>query len=166
YLRYAMTVITSRALPDVRDGLKPVHRRILYSMQADMGLGGGDAKHQKAAKVVGQVMGNYHPHGDQAIYEAMVRLAQPFALRHPLVDGKGNFGAITGDPAAAMRYTECRLRGLASELMALMREETVPFRQNYDATSFEPVVLPAPAPFLLVNGASGIAVGMATNVPP
>ena len=166
YLRYAMSVITSRALPDVRDGLKPVHRRIVYTMQADMGLGGGDAKPQKSAKVVGQVMGNYHPHGDSAIYEALVRLQQPFAMRHPLVDGPSNFGSITGDPPAAMRYTECRLQAFASELMALLREETVAFRPNYDSTATEPVVLPAPVPLLLVNGSSGIAVGMATNIPP
>jgi DNA gyrase subunit A len=166
YLRYALSVITARALPDVRDGLKPVQRRILYAMEADLGLGGGDAKHQKSAKVVGAVMGTYHPHGDQAIYEAMVRMAQDFSLRYALVDGQGNFGTIHGDPPAAFRYTECRLRGIASEVMSLLKEETVAFKPNYDSTAQEPVVLPAPAPFLLVNGASGIAVGMATNVPP
>jgi DNA gyrase subunit A len=166
YLRYALSVITSRALPDVRDGLKPVQRRILYAMEAVLGLGGGDAKMSKCASVCGRVMGDYHPHGDQAIYEALVRMAQDFSLRYPLVEGQGNFGTITGDPPAAFRYTECRLEGIASELMALLGEETVPFRPNYDDRHEEPVVLPVPAPLLLLNGTTGIAVGMATNIPP
>ncbi len=166
YLRYALSVITSRALPDVRDGLKPVQRRILYAMENDLGLGGGDAKPQKCAGVVGSVMKDYHPHGDQAIYDTMVRLAQDFSMRYRLVDGEGNFGSISGDPPAAYRYTECRLTAIASTTMALLGEQTVPFRPNYAATKEEPVVLPVPAPFLLANGTTGIAVGMATNVPP
>jgi DNA gyrase subunit A len=165
YLRYALSVITSRALPDVRDGLKPVQRRILYGMEAD-GLGGGDAKFVKCAGVVGEVMKKFHPHGDQAIYEALVRMAQDFSLRYPLVEGQGNFGTIHGDPPAAFRYTECRLRAVASELMELLKEETVTFKPNYDGRYEEPVVLPVPAPFLLANGTTGIAVGMATNIPP
>src|SRR5690606_1187845 len=164
YLNYALSVITSRALPDVRDGLKPVQRRILYTMwQQRLGA---DAKHRKCAKVVGDVMGNYHPHGDAAIYDALVRIAQPFAMRVPLVDGSGNFGSLDGDPAAAMRYTECRLSPVAGELLAELDQETVHFRPNYDGTKTEPVVLPARLPNLLINGASGIAVGMATNIPP
>src|SRR5690606_32125844 len=164
YLNYALSVITSRALPDVRDGLKPVQRRILYTMwQQRLGA---DAKHRKCAKVVGDVMGNYHPHGDAAIYDALVRIAQPFAMRVPLVDGSGNFGSLDGDPAAAMRYTECRLAPAAGELLAELDQETIHFRPNYDGTKKEPVVLPARLPNLLINGASGIAVGMATNIPP
>jgi len=164
YLNYALSVITSRALPDVRDGLKPVQRRILYTMW-QQGLR-ADAKHRKCAKVVGDVMGNYHPHGDASIYDALVRMAQPFSLRALMVDGSGNFGSLDGDPAAAFRYTECRLAPLAHELLQEIEQDTVHFRPNYDGTKFEPVVLPAAFPNLLVNGATGIAVGMATNIPP
>jgi len=164
YLNYALSVITSRALPDVRDGLKPVQRRILYTMW-QQGLT-ADAKHRKCAKVVGDVMGSYHPHGDAAIYETLVRMAQPFSLRYPLVDGSGNFGSLDGDPAAAMRYTECRLTRLSDELLTEIEQDTVHERANYDGTKTEPVVLPARLPNLLVNGATGIAVGMATNIPP
>jgi DNA gyrase subunit A len=164
YLNYALSVITSRALPDVRDGLKPVQRRILYTMwQQNLTA---DAKHRKCAKVVGDVMGNYHPHGDAAIYDTLVRMAQPFALRVPLIDGSGNFGSLDGDAPAAMRYTECRLARVADEMLQEIEQETVPFRPNYDGTRTEPVVLPARLPNLLVNGATGIAVGMATNIPP
>ncbi len=164
YLNYALSVITSRALPDVRDGLKPVQRRILYTMwQQNLTA---DAKHRKCAKVVGDVMGNYHPHGDAALYETLVRMAQPFSLRYPLVDGSGNFGSLDGDGAAAMRYTECRLARLSDELLTEIDQSTVPFRPNYDGTRTEPVVLPARIPNLLINGATGIAVGMATNIPP
>jgi DNA gyrase subunit A len=164
YLNYALSVITSRALPDVRDGLKPVQRRILFTMWR--GRLTADAKHRKCATVVGDVMGGYHPHGDSAIYDALVRLAQPFTMRVPLVEGSGNFGSLDGDPAAAMRYTECRLAVLSGELLAELDQGTVAFRPNYDGTKSEPVVLPARAPNLLINGASGIAVGMATNIPP
>ena len=164
YLNYALSVITSRALPDVRDGLKPVQRRILYTMwQQNLTA---DAKHRKCAKVVGDVMGNYHPHGDSALYETLVRMAQSFSLRYPLVDGSGNFGSLDGDPAAAMRYTECRLARLSDEMLREIDQATVAFRPNYDGTRTEPVVLPARIPNLLVNGATGIAVGMATNIPP
>ena len=164
YLNYALSVITSRALPDVRDGLKPVQRRILYTMwQQNLTA---DAKHRKCAKVVGDVMGNYHPHGDTALYETLVRMAQPFSLRYPLVDGSGNFGSLDGDGAAAMRYTECRLARISDEQLAEIEQATVHFRPNYDGTRTEPVVLPARIPNLLINGATGIAVGMATNVPP
>jgi DNA gyrase subunit A len=164
YLNYALSVITSRALPDVRDGLKPVQRRILYTMwQQNLTA---DAKHRKCAKVVGDVMGNYHPHGDAALYETLVRMAQPFSLRYPLVDGSGNFGSLDGDSAAAMRYTECRLTRLSDELLSEIEQTTVPFRPNYDGTRTEPVVLPSRIPNLLINGATGIAVGMATNIPP
>jgi DNA gyrase subunit A len=164
YLNYALSVITSRALPDVRDGLKPVQRRILYTMwQARLTA---DAKHRKCAKVVGDVMGNYHPHGDASIYDALVRMAQSFSLRVPLVDGSGNFGSLDGDPPAAYRYTECRLAPIAEALLADIGMDTVPFRPNYDGTREEPVVLPSQLPTLLVNGASGIAVGMATSIPP
>jgi DNA gyrase subunit A len=164
YLNYALSVITSRALPDVRDGLKPVQRRILYTMwQQNLTA---DAKHRKCAKVVGDVMGSYHPHGDAALYETLVRMAQPFSLRYPLIDGSGNFGSLDGDSAAAMRYTECRLARLSDEMLEEIDQATVPFRPNYDGTKTEPVVLPARLPNLLVNGATGIAVGMATNVPP
>lgn len=163
YLDYAMSVIVSRALPDVRDGLKPVHRRILYTMR-QMGLSSG-AKHQKSAKITGQVLGLYHPHSDLAVYDAMVRLAQWWSLRAPLVDGQGNFGSMDGDSAAAMRYTEARLAPLADTLLDDIDKETVDFRDNYDGTQKEPSVLPAKLPNLLVNGSSGIAVGMATNIP-
>ena len=164
YLNYALSVITSRALPDVRDGLKPVQRRILYTMwQQNLTA---DVKHRKCAKVVGDVMGSYHPHGDAALYETLVRMAQPFSLRYPLIDGSGNFGSLDGDSAAAMRYTECRLARISDEMLSEIERRTVPFRPNYDGTKTEPVVLPARIPSLLVNGATGIAVGMATNVPP
>jgi DNA gyrase subunit A len=164
YLNYALSVITSRALPDVRDGLKPVQRRILYTMW-QQGLT-ADAKFRKCAKVVGDVMGSFHPHGDAAIYETLVRMAQPFSLRYPLIDGSGNFGSLDGDNAAAMRYTECRLTRISDELLAEIEQDTVPYRPNYDGTKTEPVVLPARLPNLLINGATGIAVGMATNIPP
>jgi DNA gyrase subunit A len=164
YLNYALSVITARALPDVRDGLKPVQRRILYTMwQQNLTA---DVKHRKCAKVVGDVMGNYHPHGDSAIYETLVRMAQSFSLRYPLVDGSGNFGSLDGDGAAAMRYTECRLARLSDEMLEEIDQSTVHFRPNYDGTKSEPVVLPARVPNLLVNGATGIAVGMATSIPP
>jgi DNA gyrase subunit A len=164
YLNYALSVITARALPDVRDGLKPVQRRILYTMwQQNLTA---DVKHRKCAKVVGDVMGSFHPHGDSALYEALVRMAQPFSLRYPLVDGSGNFGSLDGDSAAAMRYTECRLTGISEETLTEIEQSTVPFRPSYDGTKTEPVVLPARIPNLLVNGATGIAVGMATNIPP
>ncbi|WP_371681826.1 DNA gyrase subunit A [Labrenzia sp. VG12] len=164
YLDYAMSVIVSRALPDVRDGLKPVHRRILYSMHEN-----GyewNKPYRKSARVVGDVMGKYHPHGDSAIYDALVRMAQDFSLRLPLIDGQGNFGSIDGDPAAAMRYTECRLEKVAHKLLDDIDKDTVDFQENYDNSESEPVVLPAKFPNLLVNGAGGIAVGMATNIPP
>ncbi len=164
YLNYALSVITSRALPDVRDGLKPVQRRILYTMWQQHLT--ADAKHRKCAKVVGDVMGNYHPHGDGALYETLVRMAQSFSLRYPLVDGSGNFGSLDGDGAAAMRYTECRLTRISDELLSELDQDTVPFRPNYDGTRSEPVVLPSRVPTLLINGAMGIAVGMATNIPP
>jgi len=164
YLNYALSVITSRALPDVRDGLKPVQRRILFTMW-QQGLT-ADVKHRKCAKVVGDVMGNYHPHGDAALYETLVRMAQPFSLRYPLIDGSGNFGSLDGDPAAAMRYTECRLARISDEMLSEIDQETVTFRPNYDGTKEEPVILPARLPNLLINGATGIAVGMATNIPP
>ena len=164
YLNYALSVITSRALPDVRDGLKPVQRRILFTMwQQNLTA---DAKHRKCAKVVGDVMGSYHPHGDAALYETLVRMAQSFSLRYPLVDGSGNFGSLDGDSAAAMRYTECRLARISDDMLAEIDQRTVHFRPNYDGTKTEPVVLPARIPNLLVNGATGIAVGMATNIPP
>ena len=164
YLDYAMSVIVARALPDVRDGLKPVHRRILYTM-GEMGLSSGSA-YRKCAAIVGEVMGKYHPHGDGALYDALVRLAQDFSMRHPLVDGQGNFGSVDGDSAAAMRYTEARLTAIAGEMLADIDHETVDFTPNYDGTQKEPSVLPARLPNLLVNGSSGIAVGMATNIPP
>jgi len=164
YLNYALSVITSRALPDVRDGLKPVQRRILFTMwQQNLT---SDTKHRKCAKVVGDVMGSYHPHGDAALYETLVRMAQPFSLRAPLVDGSGNFGSLDGDSAAAMRYTECRLARISDEVLGELEQATVHFRPNYDGTKTEPVVLPARIPNLLVNGTTGIAVGMATNIPP
>ena len=164
YLNYALSVITSRALPDVRDGLKPVQRRILYTMwQQNLTA---DARHRKCAKVVGDVMGSFHPHGDAALYETLVRMAQPFSLRYPLVDGSGNFGSLDGDSAAAMRYTECRLARIADEMLTEIDQATVPFQPSYDGTKTEPVVLPVRIPNLLINGTTGIAVGMATNVPP
>jgi DNA gyrase subunit A len=165
YLSYALSVITSRALPDVRDGLKPVQRRILYAMYQNLRLTAG-ARPRKSAAVVGEVLGKYHPHGDLAAYEAMVRMAQPFALRYPLVHGEGNFGSVDGDGAAAMRYTEARLTALAEEMLSDLGAETVAFRANYDATQEEPIVLPSAIPQLLMNGSTGIAVGMATNIPP
>ncbi len=164
YLRYSMSVIIDRALPDVRDGMKPVHRRILYSMNED-GLRSG-ARHRKSANVVGAVMGKYHPHGDSSIYDAMVRMAQPWAMRYMLVNGQGNFGSMDGDPPAAMRYTEAKMARLADELLADIDKDTVDFRENYDGTTTEPTVLPAKLPSLLLNGQLGIAVGMATNIPP
>lgn len=164
YLDYAMSVIVSRALPDARDGLKPVHRRILFSMNEEGYT--PDKKHKKSAGIVGDVMGQYHPHGDQAIYDALVRMAQPFSMRELLVDGQGNFGSVDGDPAAAMRYTESRLTKIALKLLDDIDNETVDFQDNYDGSTREPVVLPARFPNLLVNGAGGIAVGMATNIPP
>jgi topoisomerase IV subunit A len=164
YLAYALSTITSRALPDVRDGLKPVHRRVLYAMNR-LKLS-PDSAFKKSAKVVGDVMGTFHPHGDQAIYDALVRLAQDFSSRYPLVDGQGNFGNIDGDNPAAMRYTESRLTAAAEALLEGIDEDAVDFRPNYDGSDEEPVVLPAAFPNLLANGASGIAVGMATNIPP
>ena len=164
YLDYAMSVIVGRALPDVRDGLKPVHRRTLFAMQ-DLG-NAYNKSYKKSARIVGDVIGKYHPHGDQAVYDTIVRMAQDFSLRYPLVDGQGNFGSIDGDAAAAMRYTEIRMQRLTSELMEDIDKETVDFGPNYDDTLFEPLVLPARFPNLLVNGSTGIAVGMATNIPP
>ena len=165
YLNYALSVITARALPDVRDGLKPVQRRILYAMANDLRLG-PDAKHRKSAAVVGDVMGKYHPHGDLSIYDAMVRMAQDWVMRAPLVDGHGNFGSLDGDSPAAMRYTEAKLRPLAMELLSELGRRTVAWRPNYDGTRSEPIVLPSRFPNLLVNGSQGIAVGMATSIPP
>ena len=164
YLDYAMSVIVARALPDVRDGLKPVHRRILYAM-GEMGLS-GTSSYRKCAAIVGEVMGKYHPHGDQSIYDALVRLAQDFSMRYPLVDGQGNFGSVDGDDAAAMRYTEARLTHISAEMLADIDKETVDYVDNYDGTHKQPTVLPAKLPNLLINGSSGIAVGMATNIPP
>ena len=165
YLNYAISVITSRALPDVRDGLKPVQRRILYTMQNDLHLG-PTQKPKKCARIVGDVLGKYHPHGDSAVYEALVRMAQDFSLRYPLVDGHGNFGSLDGDSAAAYRYTEARLQQISLQLLQELGQDTVEFRPNYDGRNQEPTVLPARIPQLLVNGATGIAVGMATNIPP
>src|ERR671933_139624 len=164
FLDYAMSVIVSRALPDVRDGLKPVHRRVLYAMH-EGGLQPNRPR-VKCASVVGDVMKNYHPHGDSAIYDTLVRLAQPFAMRYPLVAGQGNFGNIDGYPAAAMRYTECRLTRIATELLRDIDADTVDFQPNYDESRREPSVLPSRVPNLLVNGSAGIAVGMAPNIPP
>jgi DNA gyrase subunit A len=164
YMDYAMSVIIGRALPDARDGLKPAHRRVLYGMRL-MGLG-STRTYRKCAKIVGEVMGNFHPHGDASIYDTLVRLAQDFSMRYPLVDGQGNFGSVDGDPPAAMRYTEARLQALSEGLMADLDKETVDFIPNYDETTEEPTVLPAPFPNLLVNGSEGIAVGMATKIPP
>ncbi|MEE2752028.1 MAG: DNA topoisomerase (ATP-hydrolyzing) [Myxococcota bacterium] len=165
YLSYALSVITARALPDLRDGLKPVQRRILYAMYHNLHLR-PDARYRKSAAVIGEVMAKYHPHGDQSIYDAMVRMAQPFSLRHMLVDGQGNFGSLDGDPPAAMRYTEAKLRAIALELLEELKKDTVNDRPNYDGQTHEPVVLPARFPQLLINGAEGIAVGMATRIPP
>src|SRR5437899_9805683 len=164
YLDYAMSVIVGRALPDIRDGLKPVHRRVLFAMQ-DLGLN-WNRPYKKAARVVGEVLGKYHPHGDSPVYEALVRMVQEFSLRYPLVDGQGNYGSIDGDPPAQMRYTEARLPALALELMRDLQKNTVNWQPNYDQRLQEPTVFPAGLPNLLVNGASGIAVGMATNLPP
>src|ERR1700712_2703334 len=164
YLDYAMSVIVGRALPDVRDGLKPVHRRVLFSM-SESGLG-PTRPYVKCARIVGDVMGKYHPHGDSAIYDTLVRLAQDFSMRHQLVDGQGNFGSVDDDPAAAMRYTEARMAPLAREMLRDLDADTVDFVPNYDGSLSEPTVLPARFPNLLVNGSSGIAVGMATNIPP
>src|SRR3982750_2505138 len=164
YLDYALSVIVGRALPDVRDGLKPVHRRVLYGMN-ELGLQPGRS-YSKCAKIVGEVMGNYHPHGDSAIYDTLVRMAQDFSMRQPLVDGQGNFGSIDDDPAAAMRYTEARLAPIAREMLRDPDSDPVDFTPNYDGNENEPTVLPARFPNLLVNGSSGIAVGMATNIPP
>lgn len=164
YLDYAMSVIVGRALPDVRDGLKPVHRRVLFAMNV---LGNDWNKpYKKSARVVGDVIGKYHPHGDSAVYETIVRLAQPFSMRYMLVDGQGNFGSVDGDSAAAMRYTEVRMAKIAHELLADLEKETVDFVPNYDGTEHIPAVMPTRVPNLLVNGSSGIAVGMATNIPP
>lgn len=164
FFRYSMSVIIDRALPDVRDGLKPVHRRILHSMNVNGNR--SNAKFVKSARIVGDVMGKYHPHGDSAIYDSMVRLAQPWALRYPLVQGQGNFGSMDGDPAAASRYTEARLQRFSDEMLADIEKQTVDFRDNYDGSEQEPSVLPAKVPNLLLNGQIGIAVGMATNIPP
>jgi len=163
YLDYAMSVIVGRALPDVRDGFKPVHRRILYGMH-QMGLA-NNRPYRKSAKIVGEIMGNYHPHGDSAIYDTLVRMAQDFNMRYTLVDGQGNYGSVDGDPPAAMRYTEARLTKLAGEMLADIDRETVDFGPTYDESDVEPLVLPARVPNLLINGAGGIAVGYATNIP-
>ena len=164
YLDYAMSVIVGRALPDVRDGLKPVHRRVLFAMNV---LGNDWNKpYKKSARVVGDVIGKYHPHGDTAVYDTIVRMAQPFAMRYLLVDGQGNFGSVDGDAPAAMRYTEVRMSRLAHELLSDLEKETVDFTPNYDESEREPQVLPTRVPNLLVNGSAGIAVGMATNIPP
>ena len=165
YIDYSMSVIVSRALPDVRDGLKPVHRRILYDMSSELNLY-SDKPHRKSARIVGDVLGKFHPHGDSSVYEAMVRMAQEWSMRYMLVDGQGNFGSVDGDGPAAMRYTEARMQKIADEVMADIEKDTVDFRPNFDETIQEPVVLPTKIPLLLVNGASGIAVGMATNMPP
>lgn len=164
YIDYAMSVIVSRALPDARDGLKPVIRRILYAMQ-DMGLTHG-AKFKKSAAVVGEVLGKYHPHGDTSVYDAMVRLAQPFSMRYPMVNGQGNFGSVDGDGAAAMRYTEAKLTKIAEEMLQDIKQSTVDRRDNYDQSRQEPITLPTKFPYTLCNGTMGIAVGMATNMPP
>src|SRR6187200_2364896 len=164
YLDYAMSVIVGRALPDVRDGLKPVHRRVLYAM-SELGNDWNRA-YKKSARIVGDVIGKYHPHGDVAVYDTIVRMAQEFSLRYPLIDGQGNFGSIDGDPPAAMRYTEIRMTRIACEMLADIDRDTVDFAANYDDSTQEPTVLPAKVPNLLINGASGIAVGMATNIPP
>ena len=164
YIDYSMSVIVSRALPDVRDGLKPVHRRVLFGMY-ELGVMANRA-YKKSAKIVGEVMGKYHPHGDASIYDTMVRMAQDWSLRYPLVDGQGNFGSVDGDSPAAMRYTEARLRKIAEEMLADIDKDTVNFIPNYDDSETEPTVLPTRIPNLLFNGASGIAVGLATNMAP
>ena len=164
YLDYAMSVIVGRALPDVRDGLKPVHRRVLFAMHESNNV--WNRPYVKCARIVGEVLGKYHPHGDSATYEALVRMAQDFSMRYTLIDGQGNFGSIDGDSAAAYRYTECRLERIASELLADIDKETVDFVPNYDGKEQEPTALPTRIPNLLINGSSGIAVGMATNIPP
>jgi DNA gyrase subunit A len=164
FIDYAMSVITDRALPDVRDGLKPVHRRILYAM-SEMGLN-HQSRFRKSAAVVGDVLGKYHPHGDVAVYDSMVNMAQDFSYRYPLVHGQGNFGSIDGDNAAAMRYTEAKMSKISSLLLLDLEKETVDFRANYDQTRQEPIVLPTAVPSLILNGTLGIAVGMATNIPP
>ncbi|HEY9888636.1 MAG TPA: DNA gyrase subunit A, partial [Candidatus Obscuribacterales bacterium] len=165
YLEYAMSVIVGRALPDARDGLKPVHRRILYAMH-ELGLT-YDRPFRKCARVVGEVLGKYHPHGDTAVYDALVRMAQDFSMRAPLINGHGNFGSIDNDPPAAMRYTECRLQALTGEaLLQDIEADTVDFADTFDGSQQEPIVLPSRVPQLLLNGSSGIAVGMATNIPP
>ena len=164
YLSYAMSVIVSRALPDVRDGLKPVHRRVLFGM-SELGLR-SNSKYKKSAFIVGEVLGKYHPHGDSSVYDTMVRMAQEWSLRYMLVDGQGNFGSIDGDSPAAMRYTEARLKKISEEMVEDLDKDTVDFQLNYDDSIQEPTVLPTKIPSLLVNGASGIAVGMATNMPP
>ena len=164
YLDYAMSVIVGRALPDVRDGLKPVHRRVLYAMNV---LGNDWNKpYKKSARVVGDVIGKYHPHGDTAVYDTIVRMAQPFSMRYMLVDGQGNFGSVDGDSPAAMRYTEVRMDKIAHQILADLDKETVDFAENYDGSESEPTVMPTRIPALLVNGSAGIAVGMATNIPP
>lgn len=164
YIDYSMSVIVSRALPDVRDGLKPVHRRVLYGM-LDLGVL-SNRPYKKSARIVGEVLGKYHPHGDSSVYDTMVRMAQHWSLRYPLVDGQGNFGSVDGDSPAAMRYTEARLRKIAEEMLSDLDKDTVDFTPNFDDSLTEPSVLPAKVPHLLMNGASGIAVGMATNMPP
>ena len=164
FIAYAMAVNVSRAIPDVRDGMKPVHRRILYAMH-DMGLT-SDKAFKKCAKIVGEVLGKYHPHGDSSVYDALVRMAQDFSINFPLVDGHGNFGSVDGDPAAAYRYTEARLSKLANEMLSEIDKNTVDFYPNFDDTEMQPVVLPSRIPNILVNGSDGIAVGMATNIPP
>ena len=164
YIDYSMSVIVSRALPDVRDGLKPVHRRVLFGM-SELGVM-SNKPFKKSARIVGEVLGKFHPHGDSSVYEAMVRMAQEWSLRYPLVDGQGNFGSVDGDSPAAMRYTEARLKKIAEETLADIDKNTVDFQSNFDDSLTEPTVLPTRIPNLLVNGASGIAVGMATNMPP
>ena len=164
FLNYSMSVIVSRALPDVRDGLKPVHRRILYTMYEN-NLD-SDHEYRKSATTVGDVLGSYHPHGDASVYDAMVRLAQDFSLRYPLIDGQGNFGSVDGDPPAAYRYTEARMKRISDEMLRDIDKETVDFQPNFDERKQEPVVLPSRIPNVLVNGSIGIAVGMATNIPP
>src|SRR6187549_2600795 len=164
YIDYSMSVIVSRALPDVRDGLKPVHRRVLYGM-TELGLA-SNRPYKKSARIVGEVLGKYHPHGDTSVYDTMVRMAQEWSLRYPLVDGQGNFGSVDGDSPAAMRYTEARLKKIAEEMLSDIDKDTVDFRLNFDDTLQEPTVLPAKIPNLLAHGASGIAVGMATNMAP
>ena len=165
YINYSMSVIVSRALPDVRDGLKPVHRRILFDMNSELNLY-HDKPTRKSARIVGDVLGKFHPHGDSSVYDAMVRLAQPWAMRYPLVEGQGNFGSMDGDSPAAMRYTEARMQKITNEVMADIDKDTIDWTMNFDDTQKEPTVLPTRIPLLLVNGASGIAVGMATNMAP